>query len=249
MGEPNSLNKYLYCASNPINSWDPSGHSFISELTVSLAIRGGIAGAVFGLAAGGFTYAKTGSFSAALYAGVITGGMVGLSFISPLAAYTFGAIGVGTLIHGIATGAITADDIPELLVYVVLAVSLHATFSSSSYLSAEASVLPGVHTRLNIFYKRLAAESPARSPTEAMAQITRNLNAVEDMYTNIPFDENVGLNTGGRMYPPRSDRITVGSDGTTVAQTRGSIITIDPNGGITIVSRKTGKVVYPEPSE
>ncbi len=125
--DPLSLHKYLYAHADPINGIDPSGHSFILEFSIANAKRGAIAGFTLGAINAGWTYAKTRSASAAIRSGLLTSATVGMSFVSPLAAWTFGTAGVGMLGYGVASGDITADDLPEIATYVVAGVILHAT--------------------------------------------------------------------------------------------------------------------------
>jgi RHS repeat-associated protein len=92
--DPLSLHKYLYAHNNPVNGIDPSGHSFILEFTISSAIRGSIAAFTAGSISAGYSYAKGATAGAALANGLKTAGIVGFSFVSPLAAVSLGAGGL-----------------------------------------------------------------------------------------------------------------------------------------------------------
>jgi len=46
--DPMSLHRYLYCAADPVNRWDPSGHEGLGSFMVSSSMRLGLAGASYG---------------------------------------------------------------------------------------------------------------------------------------------------------------------------------------------------------
>jgi hypothetical protein len=58
--------------------------------------------------------------------------------------------------------------------------------------------------RFAVFLLRLAELPFARSKDEAFEQLSRTLNAVEDEFTDIPFEPG-NFQTDGRMYPPQAD--------------------------------------------
>jgi hypothetical protein len=100
--------------------------------------------------------------------------------------------------------------------------------------------------RLEEFYRRLQAASPVDSADDALKQLGRILDEVEDELSGIPksspppapdvFD--------GRMYPPLSDFVIHDSDGAISARTRGHIIEIAADGSITITNKRTQAVEF-----
>lgn len=102
--------------------------------------------------------------------------------------------------------------------------------------------------RLDIVYQRLDEIPAPTSAQEALAQLSEVLDAVEDEYSGVPRDPNPGLAFDGRMYPPRDDFIKPQPDGGLVAITKGNRIEIGPDGSTTILSRRSGDVVYNRPA-
>jgi len=99
--------------------------------------------------------------------------------------------------------------------------------------------------RLGMVYDRVTGAPAATTAEEAMQQMHRTLDAVEDAYSGIPRAKNPGLD--GRMYPAQTDRIITGADGTLTATSRGHVTTYGPNGSIKVIDRKTGSVVFQKP--
>ncbi len=92
--------------------------------------------------------------------------------------------------------------------------------------------------RLKEFYKRLKALSPASSADEAIENITRTIDEVEDELSGIPRNPNPDMTTNnGRMYPPQADNIIPDPDvsGGYIVRTAKQKIYISPDGGIRIV--------------
>jgi hypothetical protein len=79
---------------------------------------------------------------------------------------------------------------------------------------------------------------------EALNQINSTLTGVEDEFSGVPENPNPGLEPDGRMYPPREDNIVQDEDDGLTAKTRGNIIKISADGSVTILSRRTGEIVY-----
>jgi hypothetical protein len=52
--------------------------------------------------------------------------------------------------------------------------------------------------------KRLAAERPVSSASQAMALLVKNLNAVEDEHSGVEFNPSL-WKQDGRIYPPQED--------------------------------------------
>lgn len=59
--------------------------------------------------------------------------------------------------------------------------------------------------RLMIFFERLDAAPPPGTHDAAYELVCETLNAVEDEFTDVPFDP-ASWQTDGRMYPPQPDR-------------------------------------------
>lgn len=66
--------------------------------------------------------------------------------------------------------------------------------------------IPSKRERLTEFLRRLKAAPLATNTEEARQQLTDILNAVEDEYTNIPYDP-AAWQHDGRLYPPFTDSI------------------------------------------
>ncbi len=102
--------------------------------------------------------------------------------------------------------------------------------------------------RLDIVYQRLDELPAPISAQEALTQLNTVLEAVEDEYSGVARNPDPGLAFDGRMYPPRDDYITRQPDGGLVAITKGNRIEIGPTGETTILSRRSGDVVYHRPA-
>lgn len=98
--------------------------------------------------------------------------------------------------------------------------------------------------RLALVYERLDKLPPVHKPAEALEQLAKTLDQVEDEFSGVPKNPNPGLAPDGRMYSPREDFTDRTADGGLRATTRGNIINIAPNGTMSILSRKSGEEVY-----
>lgn len=103
--------------------------------------------------------------------------------------------------------------------------------------------------RLREFFKRLGEQPKAGNADEALGQVSRTLNAVEDDLSGVvrkdpPPPPNM---PDGRMYPPLADNIVRNADGSITARTRGHTINCGADGSITITNRKTGNVDFHKP--
>ena len=103
--------------------------------------------------------------------------------------------------------------------------------------------------RLREFFKRLGEQPKANTADEALGQVNRTLNAVEDELSGVvrkepPPPPNM---PDGRMYPPLADNIVRNADGSISARTRGHTIQCGADGSITITNRKTGNVDFHKP--
>ena len=101
-----------------------------------------------------------------------------------------------------------------------------------------------IHQRLNILYERLGGLPQPTSADEALGQLNDTLNQVEDEFSGVTANPNPGLKFDGRMYPPRDDYIDRLPGGGITARTKGNVIEIQANGGMRILSRGSGDVVY-----
>jgi hypothetical protein len=118
--------------------------------------------------------------------------------------------------------------------------------SSVTTLGLSQTALP-ISMRLGILWIRLAELPQARNAKEALSQISKALDKIEDAFSNIPKNPNPGLRPDGRMYPPQADFIKEGVDGSITAITRGHIIEIARNGAIKILNKISGKVEFTKP--
>jgi hypothetical protein len=98
--------------------------------------------------------------------------------------------------------------------------------------------------RLDEVYRRLGELPPATSAEEALDNLARTLEEVEDEHSGVPKNPNPGLAFDGRMYPPREDFIDHLPDGGLIATTKGNVIYAAPDGDLRIVSRRTGEELY-----
>lgn len=103
--------------------------------------------------------------------------------------------------------------------------------------------------RLREYFKRLGEQPKAANADEALGQVSRTLNAVEDELSGVvrkdpPPPPNM---PDGRMYPPLADNIVRNADGSISARTRGHTINCGADGSITITNRKTGNVDFHKP--
>lgn len=147
-GDPISLHKYLYCHGNPVNGIDPSGQSFLVELTVNAAIKGTIAAFTFGAVNGAFTYAKTRSLEAAMFSAGQTAAITYLAFVSPAAAVSLGIGGAGAIGLGVYNGDITVQDTPEFAAYAAVGIGLSIAFRNPAFLEFEATTTVSAETAM-----------------------------------------------------------------------------------------------------
>ncbi|MGW6277825.1 hypothetical protein [Kribbella sp. NPDC055071] len=107
-------------------------------------------------------------------------------------------------------------------------------------------VLP-LRDRLQIYFDRLRALPPAANAAEAFAQVSRTLEEVEDDHSGVIKNPNPGLESDGRMYPPRADMTWNLENGGMHAVTRGNLIDITPGGTIAMRRRDNGAEVLRKP--
>jgi hypothetical protein len=102
--------------------------------------------------------------------------------------------------------------------------------------------------RVAIFVGRLAAAPAAATAEAAFAQVGAILNAVEDEFTDIPYDP-ASWQTDGRLYPPQADnkRSVEGRSGVVRFRSRGHNTYIGENGSIKITSVANDEVVLEKP--
>ena len=123
--EPNGLNLYCYCGNDPVNNYDPSGHSAI---LIGMLIGFGV-GALIG---GGFEIAKQaynggdwnwdmsswdwGQIGLSALGGGVAGAISSISFGSGVIGYltTFATGGIGSVLGGIISGSVT--DLQSVLI-------------------------------------------------------------------------------------------------------------------------------------
>lgn len=85
---------------------------------------------------------------------------------------------------------------------------------------------------------------PFSLSTEAFDRLNSVLDQVEDENSGVVKDPGPGLEFDGRMYPPREDFTEHAPDGRIFAATKGNTIEAQPDGTLTVNSRKTGEPVY-----
>ncbi len=102
--------------------------------------------------------------------------------------------------------------------------------------------MPTIAERLREFYSRLGQLPRATSADEALEQICRTLDQVEDDLSGIPKKAPPPPpgTSDGRMYPPQDDSITRHPDGRITATTRRHRLEISADGGMVITRIRTG---------
>jgi RHS repeat-associated protein len=250
-GSPQSLHKYLYANANPESNRDPSG--MMSEGLRGLLVTTGINAALYAISFGSirFAFAKARGVStaAAFREATVAGGWASLTAVPVLGSLISGYFLYQTA-RGLANGQY--DDTGKLELAVDLAASLilgragpgigRSTESSVSE-PPPGTVLP-LTTRLSILFSRLSNAPRASSPKQAFDTLAKEMNAVEDAYSGVANDPNVGLDTRGRMYPPKADNITQFPDGSWYLKTRGHRLFYNKSGGIVIIDRRSGAIEY-----
>lgn len=98
-------------------------------------------------------------------------------------------------------------------------------------------------------FRRLDAAPPPRDAAAALRQLADTLTTVEDECGGVPENPNPGLESDGRMYPPREDHILRNADGSIEAHTRGHVVHIASDGALQIVEASTDVVVYARTDE
>jgi hypothetical protein len=106
--------------------------------------------------------------------------------------------------------------------------------------------MPTMRERLEEFYRRLAALPRPSTADEALEQICRTLDEVEDELSGIPRANPPPQRwaTDGRMYPPQNDSIIRHADGRISADTRRHRIEIGSDGCVTVFHGRTGVLEY-----
>lgn len=94
------------------------------------------------------------------------------------------------------------------------------------------------------FYVRLAATQKPTSADDAIEQLRRVLDEVEDEISGVVAVDPPPADGGGRMYFPLADQIVRRGDGGITAQTRGHEIVVQASGEVTITRRGTGEVEF-----
>jgi RHS repeat-associated protein len=125
-------------------------------------------------------------------------------------------------------------------------IGLAAGGSSLTTLGLSQPTLP-IATRLALLWSRVSQSRAARNAEEALEQIGRILDEVEDTFSGVPKNPNPGLRPDGRMYRPQSDNITRHPDGSITAKTRGHRIEISKDGAINVLNKKTGQIEFTKP--
>jgi len=131
--EPQSLHKYSYAHDNPVNGIDPTGTSFILNVTISTVIRGAIAAMTFGTISTVAAKVRGATWGQALWAGLRTAGITGFAFVSPLMACSLAAISPVVVGLGLYSGDITGEDVPEIAAYVAAGIALMLLFKSPQF--------------------------------------------------------------------------------------------------------------------
>jgi len=108
---------------------------------------------------------------------------------------------------------------------------------------------PSIQARLAEFYNRLRNAPRARNAQEALDQIRRTLDQVEDDLSGIPKKDPPPPpnQSDGRMYPPLDDFVVRNPDGSISARTRGHRIHCGADGSITITNIRTNEVEFSKP--
>jgi RHS repeat-associated protein len=101
--------------------------------------------------------------------------------------------------------------------------------------------------RLKKVFDGISEAPSAKSADEAMAQMNRILEEIEDAHSGVPKQPDPGLTATPRMYPPQADNIVKGADGSITATSRGHVTVYSPNGGVTVKDRVTGATVFHKP--
>ena len=103
-----------------------------------------------------------------------------------------------------------------------------------------------IQERLQEFYRRLKSAPPVSTADEALAQLVRILDEVEDELSGVPkqFPPPSLNKFDGRMYPPLPDHVDRTAEGGIHARTRGHVIDIGPNGRIVIKRKRTGTIEF-----
>lgn len=98
--------------------------------------------------------------------------------------------------------------------------------------------------RLGEVFRRLDDGPGTSNADDAMSQMHRTLDEVEDELSGIPRNPNPGLESNGRMYPPQADRTVRSPDGSITTTSKGHTTDFGPDGSITVRNRANGDVVY-----
>jgi RHS repeat-associated protein len=96
LNDPQSLHKYVYAHSDPINGSDPTGQYTLRQLLGGI-FAGVVIGATIGAGIGWLIAGTPGASTTASHFGVI-GGLIGIAAVIPAAGPIAGAVGIVTLV-------------------------------------------------------------------------------------------------------------------------------------------------------
>lgn len=103
--------------------------------------------------------------------------------------------------------------------------------------------------RVAEFFNRLHRQPPSRSADDALERITLTMDSVEDDLSGLvkQIPPPARGDRGGRMYPPSGPGVTRHPDGSITAKTKGQIFEFGKDGGIKIIRRDNGDIIFEQP--
>jgi len=144
--------------------------------------------------------------------GAIVGGVIAAAYFAPGAVRAFAARYPGLFLGGVA--------------------ALDETAVIGAGLAGVAGQQLSKGQRLGLIQDILGKLNP-KNADEALGQLGRVMDKVEDTCSGVAKNPNPGLHPDGRMYPPKADNVFPQPDGSIIFQTRGHRGTISPDGKIT----------------
>jgi len=183
------INPYAYCAGDPVNHTDPSGHINSQGVLSFIGLIAGGIGLVFSLITAGSSIAAAGSILAAMSAtstGTLLSGTLG--FVSDAAAIVSGGIELHSPEDSSVLGWISmATGVAGILINSVTSIAVSSDIASMNFRNAEREFRSGLHQDEMPYYDVFM--SRGYSPRAAAAEARRVYRERRGNFSNASSSE------------------------------------------------------------